>query len=103
MRSGGEVRVGPGDLAVAQLEREERDAERRLRGMTRDELVTERICPECRGKQCEVCNFTGEIVVCTGCGDTVPPGSQTIIPINVDRPRDGVDEFCSVCAAKEPS
>jgi len=65
---------GPGDLAIAYLDRQERDEESRLIEMDDADFIINRICPSCRGIDrrmltCTTCDGDGVIVPCDTCGE----------------------------------
>jgi RecJ-like exonuclease len=88
---------GTGDLALAQMDREERDEDRRLASKTEEEFLHDGECPNCKGgaaphaDYCMRCWGTGKVTRCHLCGEAKPEASIV---------RDGGGEWCPTCAAK---
>lgn len=81
--------TGPGDLAVAAIECQERTFETWLREASENELVKRGICPACRYVGCAKCDELGTVESCKGCGAVV--ASARLI--------DG--DFCAECMKEE--
>jgi hypothetical protein len=69
---------GPGDIARAQMAREEAARERWLDDADEMHLRGAGVC-QCRGAGCDLCDHTGEYVRCQDCDAQVAPG-QTRCP-----------------------
>jgi predicted RNA-binding Zn-ribbon protein involved in translation (DUF1610 family) len=90
--------LGPGDLHLAAIARDEAGGERWLREASHAELVAERICPKCRERGCEACRLTGHVVVCEECGAWMAPGLEQVLPARVDAPNGPNVIVCLKCA-----
>ena len=70
---------GIGDLAMAQMDREEAAASKRLREMSKGECRDEGICPTCVGSDldnCDDCEGSGNYHTCSVCGDDKTPWGE---------------------------
>jgi predicted RNA-binding Zn-ribbon protein involved in translation (DUF1610 family) len=90
--------IGPGDLHLAAIAREEEASDRWLREASTVELVAARICPKCRELGCEACRMTGHVVVCEECGAWMAPGLEQVISAHVDQPHGPNIVVCLKCA-----
>lgn len=90
---------GPGDLAIAQLAREERADNRRRAAMTDMDWILDGKCPDCEGGEserpgaslCLRCVGTGKLVRCEMCGEALP---ELAIVLG------GGGKWCPSCAGK---
>lgn len=94
--------LGPGDLHLEALAKEEAASKQWLREATELELLAEGICPRCRETGCEACGQTGHVVVCENCGAAMAPGDEQIVPVFVDRPNGPKTTVCTKCATEVP-
>ena len=90
--------LGPGDLYLAAIERDERDAEKWLREAEPQVLIDAGICPKCRGSLCEDCSYTGSVSQCEDCRGAIRPGEEQVVPVCVDQPNGAKVTLCRRCA-----
>lgn len=90
--------LGLGDLCVEAIARDEAEGKRWLRQATEAELLAGGICPRCRGRGCDACRMTGDVIVCEDCGTWMAPGLEQVIPIHVDQPNGPKATLCLQCA-----
>jgi RecJ-like exonuclease len=81
--------IGPGDLAIRDLDDGESAARHWAATMTDADWLAEGKCPECRGEgsvgrgDCLPCGGTGEVVFCAVCGMVIEHG--LIIRLGADK------------------